>query len=154
MVTLYKQYIALEIINYVPIKTAQMKTNESYLINVTSMDEETLKSNPWLLNVLQNKLKSIFMTPSIILNPHQEKDHQTNRILEIFESEGHTVTQIMVIPNQIIEIIVDSQVLIHILFLVDPHKYDSNKISNKVEVLLQNIEISKRANSDAESAPI
>lgn len=116
---------------------------EKYKITINPIGEDDLTGNPWLLDVLKNKLKQVFMTPNLIIVPGV-KDNLVNRIFQAFTDENHDTQMIMGIPGGFMEILVDNTYLIHIIFLTN-RKEPSN---SRVSVCLTKLQISSSANSD------
>lgn len=123
-----------------------MKSN--YEVNFLAPNEDELAKNIWLMDALKNKLKQVFMTPTLIL-PQNAQDDQTQKILGIFNEPGHSVKKIMVIPGGTIEILVDNLYLLHFIFL----RSREHKGEGKITVSIQQLDISPIANSDTEDNP-
>lgn len=130
--------------NFVPLKPAKNMN-----VNIITLPEEELKTNIWLVDVLQNKLKKVFMTPSIIVDGSREQT-QAERIFDLFNEGDHIAIPILMIPSQILEFLVDNEILVHVLFL----KSSKDPNNRKVTVILNKLEISSSANSDAEPNPV
>lgn len=119
-----------------------------YQIDIQAIGEEDLKNEPWLLDIMKNKLKQVFMAPSLIIVPGKS-DNLVGRILDLFEVPGHTCQLLMGIPGGLIEILVDNHYLIHFIFISNK----SNPKNSRVSVYFTKLAISTIANSDTESEP-
>lgn len=123
-----------------------MKSN--YEIKIETVGEEELAENPWLVNIMKNRLKQVFMTPSLVIIPGKS-DNLIDRIKGIFSDPGHTCQLVMGIPGGFIELLIDNKYLIHFIFLSNIKQPKDSRIS----VVITQVEISPIANSDAAPDP-
>lgn len=117
-----------------------------YLLEFHPFRIADLKANDPLVDLLKNRIRQVFMTPSLIINGKQEI--LPMRIMETFASIYPESQMIFEIPGSILEILIpERQVLVHIVF----SRNKSDISSTKVSIIINQYQISPIANSDTSS---